>query len=482
MSARAANVELMAMTHSSPASVGIDPAAISAFADAADAKGLGVHGLVVARYGRVAAESWWHPYQPDEPHMMYSVSKTFTSLAVGIAVGEGLLRLDEPTHEVFPEYPEIAGQTLRHLLTMTSGHAVDAFDAFRMLPGLDWVRLFFEAKAPYEPGTHFVYNTAATYVLGAAVIRRSGQSLTEYLDDRLFGPMGWPTPAWEKDARGIEHGGTGLKLTTRQLAELGQLLLQRGQWQGRQLVPAEWVDQASARQVRNPWFETNESRLGYGFQLWRSTHGFRADGMFGQFAVVIPELDLVVAATSGSPDAHVILETIWSELLPGVDASFTPAGDADGKLFELGERRVPEPEGAATDAATEAALTGKVFRLPSNPSGIERLSVAFDDETATVEFAGEGIGRRRIVAGRHEWVPGRFLTPVEALPEAPCAARIGFTGGAAELYLQLTGTPYRWTWRLAPDGPEGPQLTSWLYPDLGLPSRADMILTVSQSV
>jgi CubicO group peptidase (beta-lactamase class C family) len=482
MSALAANVELMAMTHSSPASVGIDPAAISAFADAADAKGLGVHGLVVARHGRVAAESWWHPYQPDDPHMMYSVSKTFTSLAVGIAIGEGLLRLDEPTHEIFPEHREIPGQTVRHLLTMTSGHAVDVFDAFRALPGLDWVRLFFEAAAPYAPGTHFVYSTAATYVLAAAVIRRSGQSLTEYLDERLFRPMGWPTPAWEKDARGIEHGGTGLKLTTRQLAELGQLLLQRGEWQGKRLVPAEWIDQASALQTRNPWFESHESRLGYGFQLWRSTHGFRADGMFGQFAVVIPELELVVATTSGCPDANQILETIWSELLPGVDASFTPAGDADGEVFVPAPRRVPVPSGAATDAATEAALAGTVFRLPSNPSGIERLSIAFDEESATFEFAGEAIGRLRVVAGRHEWVPGRFLTPVEALADAPCAARVGFAGSAVELYLQLTGTPYRWTWRLAPDAPEGPQLTAWLHPDLGLPSRTDMIVTAGPSV
>ena len=469
----------MAMTHSSPASVGIDPTAITALADAVDAKGLGVHGLVIARHGRVVAESWWHPYRPDQPHMMFSVSKAFTSMAVGLAIDEGLLRLDEPTHEIFPEFREIPGQTVRHLLTMTSGHRTDLFDVFQSLPGRDWVELFFDAPAPYEPGARFVYSTAATYVLAAAVVRRSGQGLTAYLDERLFGPLGWATPHWEKDARGIEHGGTGLKLTTRQLAQFGQLLLQRGEWEGRQLVPAAWVDEASALQTRNPWFDGHESRIGYGFQLWRSSHGFRADGMCGQFAVVIPELDLVVATTSGAGDANRILEAIWSELLPGVDPSAGP-GDPDGGVFASGERRVPEPRVVQADAAAEAALAGRTFRLPRNPAGVETLAVSFDDDTVTVELTGERLGRRRLVAGRREWVDGRFASPLESLPEVPCAARAGWSKGALELHLQLTGTPFRWIWRLVADGPEGPQLTARFDPDLGLGSHEDLLLTESQ--
>jgi len=468
------------MELSSPESVGIDETAITAFADALDEEGLGVHGLVIARHGRVAAEGWWHPYRPDEPHMMFSVSKAFTSMAVGLAIDEGLLRLDEPTHDIFPEYREIPGQTVRHLLTMTSGHDADLFGVFRELPGRDWVELFFEVEAPWQPGTHFVYSTAASYMLAAAVVRRSGVSLTEYLDGRLFGPLGWPTPSWERDARGIEHGGTGLKLTTRQLAQFGQLLLQRGSWEGRQLVPAEWIDEASAYQTRNPWFGHHESEVGYGFQLWRSSHGFRADGMCGQFAVVVPELDLVVATTSGSSDANRILETIWRELLPGVAEGFVPSRTPDGDAFALTGRRVPEPRVTSTDASAEASLEGRVFTLPGNPAGIEHLSVAFAPGAVTVEFGGRG-GSLRLVAGRDDWVYGRTAgAPLESLREVPNAAKAGWADGALEIHEQLVGTPFRRVWRLWPDGPEGPRLTASFTPDLGASSRIDTLLTEGQ--
>ena len=475
----------MAMKHASPASLGIDPNAITAFADAVDKKGLGVHGLVVLRHGRVAAEGWWHPYQPDEPHMMFSVSKAFTSMAVGLAISEGLLALDEPTHAIFPESREIPGQTVRHLLTMTTGHDSDLWDVLQSLPERDGVELFFESPADYPPGTHFVYSTASTYVLAASVVRRSGQSLTEFLDERLFGPLGWPTPHWERDRRGLEHGGTGLKLTTRQLAQFGQLLLQRGEWEGRQLVPAEWIDQASAHQVRNPWFGSHESEIGYGFQLWRSSRGFRADGMCGQFAVVIPELDLVVATTSGSPDANRILELIWRELLPGVEAGHEAAGDAGGELFALSGRWVPEPRLEVADAAAEAAIDGRAFTLPGTPIGVDRIGVRFADDVVTLELSGPGVrsgeSSERLVAGRTEWVYGTLpSTPLESLRDVPVAARAGWLNGTLEVHLQLIGTPFRWLWRLIPDGPEGPQLTTRFHPDLGLPSHLDTLLTVGQ--
>ncbi|WP_022881764.1 serine hydrolase domain-containing protein [Gryllotalpicola ginsengisoli] len=472
----------MAMQRSSAPSVGIDPAAVTAFADAVDAAGLGVHGLVIARFGRVAAEAWWHPYAPDEPHMMFSVSKAFTSMAVGLAIAEGALGLDEPTHAVFPEHPEVPGQTIRHLLTMTTGHDRDSFALMRPMPDRDWVRVFFELAAPYPPGEHFVYDTGASYVLGAAVSRRTGLSLTDFLQPRLFEPLGWPRPHWERDPRGQEHAGTGLKLTTRQLAEFGQLLLQRGRWEGRQLVPADYVEAASAHQTRNPWFASHESRIGYGFQLWRSTHGFRADGMWGQFAAVIPELQLVVATTSGSFDANRILETAWRHLLPGVDPAFAPpTGHPDGAVFTPGGRRVPDPVFDEADASREAALSGIRFRLQGNRLGVDELTVEFAPDQVALVLSGSGIVAERLVAGRGGWVPGRTaLWPEEQLPEVPYAAWAGWTGGALEVHQQLTGTPLRRIWRLEPDSAEGARLIVTFLPDAGPEAAEDLLLTARQ--
>jgi hypothetical protein len=306
-------------------------------------------------------------------------------------------------------------------------------------------------------------------------------SLTEYLDSRLFGPLGWATPFWERDHRGIELGGTGLKLTTRQLAQFGQLLLQRGEWEGRQIVPASWVEQASAHQTRNIWFDSHESSLGYGFQLWRSSHGFRADGMCGQFAVVIPELDLVVATTSGSSDANRILETIWRELLPGIQAGHAPSGEPDGDVLELTGLAVPEPELEATDAEAEAALNGRVFALPGNPLGVHRLTVTFDDDNVVLDLAGRGETADRIVAGRAGWVFGTTSrTPLESLRNVPHAARAGWSQGVLEIHRQLVGTPFRWVWQLHPDTPDGPVLSGHFLPDLDLASRIDMLLTDGQ--
>ncbi|HEY0249749.1 MAG TPA: serine hydrolase [Gryllotalpicola sp.] len=467
----------MPLEHADPSALGIDAAAVARFADALDAGGHGVHGLVLARFGRVAAQGWWHPYRPDTPHMMYSVSKAFTSMAIGLAIEDGLIGLDEPTHDVFPEFAEIPGQTIRHLLTMTTGHDRDVWPTLTSLPGRDGAELFFAVPAPYPPGEHFVYSTGTSYVLAAALVRRTGRSLSDYLGARLFGPLGWGAPHWERDARGIELGGTGLKLTTGQLADFGQLLLQRGVWEGMQLVPAAWIDQASSRQVRNPWFDSHESRIGYGFQLWRSSHGFRADGAYGQFAVVIPELELVLATTSGSSNANAILETAWRELLPGVDAAFTPAGEPGGAALELAGRHVAEPGGEATDAVAEAALAGRSFTLQGNRLGVGRLTVRQDADTVTFELSGTGIATERLVAGRTEWRRGRTaLWPQEQLPDVPYAARAGWADGALEVHQQLVGTPFRRIWRLFPDGPEGVRLTLDLIPDAGATAREDVLL------
>ena len=282
------------LPRSTPEAQGIDSGAISALVDALEQQGVGPHSLMILRHGTVVAEGWWAPYEAARPHIMFSVSKSFTATAVGIAQDEGRLSVDEPVLAFFPSYAtdqvraNVAGLKLRHVLAMATGHAVDTMTVMRALPDEDWVKLFLKVPIAYPPGTHFLYNSGASFVLAAAVTARTGQPVVDYLGPRLFEPLGIQPPAWETNRRGINLGASGLRLRTEDMARFGQLYLQRGRWEGRQLVSEAWVDEATRSHVAN-FSDAPDWRAGYGFQLWRSQHdSYRADGAYGQFVLVLP--------------------------------------------------------------------------------------------------------------------------------------------------------------------------------------------------
>ena len=312
---------------------------LQAVADSAE----DLHSVMVVQHGKVVAEK---QVAPDTAHIMNSVSKTFTSTAVGFAIEEGLLSLDDKIVDLFPEsLPEhvsdtLARVTVRHLLTMNSGHGQDPTYVTRT-SDCDWIKAFMEWPQPFEPGTCYCYNSLGTYLLSAAVQKVSGQKVVDYLDTRLWQPLGIEKPFWQESPAGINTGGWGLYLHTEDLARMGLCLLNGGKFLGRQVIPADWVKEMSANQVpcvgagineqqvkewlaENPdipFFQPDKSDWvqGYGYQMWRCRHNaFRADGANGQFIIVIPEKDAVVVTTAHIQNMQQELNLIWDYLLPAL--------------------------------------------------------------------------------------------------------------------------------------------------------------------
>jgi len=314
---------------------------------------LELHSLMIIRHDQVVAEGWWHPYVRDQPHLLYSLSKSFTSTAAGLAAAEGLLDLDAPVLSYFPELdPEITdarvrAMLVRHIAAMASGHLAETIDRALANDPREPVRGFLLIPPDREPGTVFAYNQPCTYTLAAIIQRQSGQSLTEYLRPRLFDPLGIGQVGWQQWPPGRNVGFTGLHATTDAIARLGLLYLKRGVWEGRRLLSEDWVSEATRVQVVNPDQPNPDWRQGYGFQFWMSRHGYRGDGAYGQFSLVLPEYDTVVATTAGTENMQGILDAVWAHLLPGLGGDpGRPSGVGEQVDARLGELRLPPCDAA----------------------------------------------------------------------------------------------------------------------------------------
>ncbi|WP_418275797.1 serine hydrolase domain-containing protein [Isoptericola jiangsuensis] len=456
------------LPRATPESQGVDPAALTRLVEVLD-EIHDVHSLMVLRHGRVVAEAWWDPFTADEPHRMYSVSKSVTATAVGIAVGEGLLTVDDRVVDLLPddapEHPDahLAAMTVRDLLTMTSGHATDtmSFTLHNLhRPGSSWARDILAAPVTYEPGTRFVYDTGATYLVAAILHRLTGQRLLDYLTPRLFAPLGITGATWEQCPRGIDVGGYGLTLTTEQLATLGQLWSQRGRWGDDQLVDASWVDEMTSAQVPNGPDENVDWNQGYGYQFWRCRFGaFRADGAFGQFAVVRPDLDLVVVLTSGTTRTAEELEAVLELLGPACtdvpsSAPGAPSSVPDGGApFTLDELAVAVPGGSAS-TLVGAMVEGSEFLLQHHDGAavdegghgrafLRWHSVAVRHDADVIELSwttGAHGSPRTVRCGAGHWVRGSVELDGEPLPVAAAAAWTAHDTLVARMVWQ--GTPF----------------------------------------
>jgi CubicO group peptidase (beta-lactamase class C family) len=357
-----------ALPRSSPESQGVDPAGLLAFLDSLEsAPDIEMHSLMIIRHGQVVAEGWWSPYLQEQPHLLYSLSKSFTSTAAAFAIAEGLLDLDATVLSYFPELDaEITDRRsrsilVRHVAAMASGHLEETVQRASALDPLEPVRGFLLIPPDREPGSVFAYNQPCTYALAAIVQRLTGQTLIEYLRPRLFDPLGIGQAGWQRDAAGRDLGYTGLHANTDAIARLGLLYLQRGVWNGRRLLAEEWVAEATRVQVATPNQPNPDWRRGYGFQFWTSRYGYRGDGAYGQFCVVLPEQDAVITTTAGTENMQGILDAVWADLLPAMTAAtVNPSSVAhqlaarlDGlQLAAFQAKRAPDSSVAAWAAAT----------------------------------------------------------------------------------------------------------------------------------
>ncbi len=446
----ASNGTAQDLPRSLPETQGTSSAQLHAFVDALDGLN-GLHSVMVVRHGHVVAEGWWAPYRPEFRHSLFSLSKSFTSTAVGLAQAEGKLSIHDPVIQYFPEdIPENPSTNLKamrvsDLLRMSTGHQSE--------PGRSeseaWTRTFLHHPVPFKPGTHFVYNTCATYMQSAVVQKATSQNLMEYLTPRLFEPLGIEGPTWEMSPQGISTGGYGLSVRTEDIAKFGQLYLQKGKWHGKQLVPESWIDEATKLQTSNGSDPESDWDQGYGYQFWRCRNGaYRGDGAFGQYCIVLPEQDAVVSITSGIGNMQSVLNVVWDKLLPAFHADPLPPADAEAhrlrdRMKSLaiavpGKLGIP-PEGlSGVYSFSDNPMKLRTVELGNATHDSITLHLNFDGKDQAAEF---GIGQWKLT--KLSW---------GAVPEIPVATAATWEGSTLVTRVCFVETPFIVTARWRFDG------------------------------
>ncbi|MFK4087045.1 serine hydrolase domain-containing protein [Kribbella sp. NPDC020789] len=441
------------LPRSAPAAAGISSRAIIELLDHVAAESVELHSLMVVRRGQVVAEGWWAPYSADRPHLLYSLTKSFTSIAVGLVIADGLLALDDRLVDVLPEHvpADVSEQgrriTVHHLLSMTVGHPDDSLGPAWELEPDDLVKGFLRVPFTDPEGTRHTYDNATTFILARMVERVTGKGLPEFLDERLFRPMGIDHAEWDRVASGLAFGFHGLHLKTEAVAAFGELLRCGGRWGDQQLVPSEWIELATSRQIETLQLADGSAAddflCGYGYQFWRSRHGFYGNGAFGQQCLVVPEHDLVIAVTSALDERQPIPGIFWDFLLPGLD---TPTPEYDeilaDRLHHLAIKPVPGSAGGSAKAVIQT--TSANAALP-------------DGTTVAVEPVDGGWHLRfgswpAIEAGRGEW---RESSPLGR----PVVASAAWQDETFVADLQIITTPHRV--RLELDPSTGTALATW---------------------
>ncbi|MEU6686706.1 serine hydrolase domain-containing protein [Streptomyces sp. NPDC046832] len=443
-----------ALPSSCPAAQGVDASGVQAFLDALEAAPeIEPHSLMIMRHGHLVAAGWWAPYTAGRRHLLYSLSKSFTATAAALAEAEGLLAFDAPVLSYFPELeagitdPRSRGMLVRHVASMASGHRRDTVDEV-FGPGVtEPVRQFLLLPPDADPGTVFAYNQPATYTLAAIVQRVTGQPLTAYLRPRLLDPLGIGDVSWLRDRAGRELGFSGLHATTDAVARLGQLYLSDGLWAGERLLPEGWAARASHPRTPTAGAVGDVDRQdwdrGYGYQFWTSRHGYRGDGAFGQFCLVLPEHDVVIAATSATERMQEYLNLVWEHLLPAFGPEpLTGREAADAELRErLARLGLPPAPGAPAPPERERDWATAVFTPRAQDGPVRSAGLARDADGWTLTLTGEGDGPERpdridLRIGRAGWTLAE--DPV------PTAVSGGWTeDGTLAVDVLFVETPHR---------------------------------------
>ncbi len=419
----AAPVRLFA--NATAGSGGVAPEAISRFIQAASSRHE-MHSLVIRRHGAQVVAGWWAPYRAGAVHSLYSLSKSFTSTAVGFAVTEKRFKVTDRVIDFFPDQrpaqvgDHLAALRIQDLLTMSVGHAADSTPVITRQD--DWISAFLALPIEQAPGSVFLYNSGATYMLSAILQKVCGVSLIDYLRPRLLDPLGISDARWAVCPRGINTGGWGLSTSTDSIASFGQFYLQQGQWRGRQLLSRQWIEEATSFKIQQPGGappnpdlaqlkQLSDWHQGYAYQFWRCRHdAYRGDGAFGQFCIVLPRQDAVIAMTSMTPDMQGLLNLVWEHLLPGMSDGAALDPLAVSRLSgEVGSLGLPVPKGSA-GSASAARLRNKQFDLEQNALGLRSMSLRFDGQSSVFELHAQD-SVHSVTCGLGQWRDGVTTMP-----------------------------------------------------------------------
>ncbi len=387
------------LTATTPENIGVPSEAVRRFLERLQDKRLCMHSVLMLRHGALAVEAYWKPYDRNTTHRMYSTSKSFVSVAIGILIGEGKLRLDDPVAKFFPDkaphdlHPYVAKTTVRDLLMMATPHLYGQCTYSRA--DKDWADTFFRTPPTHLAGKIFSYDTTATVMLCIILRRIAGVELMAYLRPRLFDAVGISDGAWCVETPcGHEWGGSGVICTPRDLAKFAMVCMNRGRFGGKQLIPEDYIVAATSRQIDNSVAETDaEHQLGYGYQFWRTrNNGFACRGMGSQLAVCLPDQDFILVTTGDTQavpaGASLIYEALWDEIYPHLTRGDSlPANRAAHARLTgaIGGLSLLTAQGAST-SPTAAAVSGKTYVMSENRMGIRNIRFEFKGDTGTMNY------------------------------------------------------------------------------------------------
>lgn len=370
-----------------------------------------MHGFLLVRRNQIAAEGYWAPWSADRKHRIYSISKSFVSLAVGLMIDEGRLTLDDHVADYFPDkvperlHPWLAASTVRDLLMMATAHSSTSYTRYDP----DWVWTFFNRKPSHPSGTIFSYDTAATVVLTAIVEGLADMPFLDYMRPRFLDRIDFSADAWcIRTPEGGSWGGSGVICTLRDMAKVALTCMNGGTWGEEQVLPEDYVRAATSKQIDN----AIRGHHGYGYQIWcEKENGFSFRGMGSQFAICFPEKDFLfacIADTQGAPAGSAIPTVMWEELYPHVaDAPLPEDPSLNAELSDMIEQLTVLPLSGHTSAHQAAQVDGAWYELDENPMGISRTRLSFQGNQGTWEYT-NAQGDNMLHFGIGSMVSGKF--------------------------------------------------------------------------
>jgi CubicO group peptidase (beta-lactamase class C family) len=423
------------LPHSIPEKEGVDSKGILDFVNATRSSKTEFHSFMLLRHGKVIAEGWWNPYGPDLRHSLYSCSKSFTATAIGFAINERKLTLDSKVISFFPDQapqtisPNLAQLTVRDALIMSDGQDPE--------PGYvsadtNWVKSFLAAPIVHKPGTVFLYNSLGTYMLSAIIQKVTGQTVLQYLSPRLFKPLGIKNIDWETDLKGINTGGWGLRLKTEDMAKFAQLFLQKGKWMGKQILPPGWAEEASSvKIIQHPDMpqakrDASDWEQGYCYQMWRCrNNAYRGDGAFGQYMIVMPDQDAVLAITAETSDMQGEIDLVWKYLLPAMRPDKLPENKLAAAQLQKALKELALAPNQKNNSGLAAEINGRSYTL-KDQSKISNIAFKFSGNgNCQMSLTGD-TANYNLSFGAGSWLSGSTNKPGPSL-----------TAGAKEIRTML---------------------------------------------